>query len=110
VNDAPTGAATVASKPCPQGGEVTFNLTELTSGVTDVDGGALRVSAVSSPTANGGIVAIVAGDVKYTGAPGFSGIDTFTFTLSDGNGGTLTRSAGVVVGAWRDCARRPVLL
>jgi D-serine deaminase-like pyridoxal phosphate-dependent protein len=110
VNDPPTGTTTIASKPCAEGGEVTFDLTELTTGVNDVDGGALSVSAVVSPTPGGGTVAIVAGGVKYTDTARFLGTDTFTFTLSDGNGGNITRTAGVDVGArggaWVDTASK----
>lgn len=100
MNDAPTDVAAMAFKPCPEGGAVNLTLADLATGVSDVDGGALSVSAVSNPSANGGTVAIVADGVMYTAAPDFFGNDTFTVTLSDGNGGTLTRTAGVVVGVW----------
>lgn len=100
MNDAPTGAATIESKPCPEGGEVTFSRAELTAGVSDVDGGALSVLTVDTPTANGGAVVIVGDGVKYTARAGFFGTDVFTFTLSDGNGGNLPRTATVTVGEW----------
>lgn len=100
MNDAPTGAANIGPKPCPEGGDVTFDLAELTAGVSDIDGGALRVLAVITPTANIAAVAIVGDSVKYTAPVGFFGTDVFTFTLSDGSGGTLTRTASVIVGAW----------
>ena len=44
-----------------------------------------RIDAVQSPTPNGGIVTITAAGqgINYTPRPGFSGTDTFTYTVSD---------------------------
>ncbi len=45
-----------------------------------------------------GAIAIDKGrSVFYTPNPGFSGIDTFTYTINDGNGGTSTATATVLV-------------
>ena len=38
------------------------------------------------------------GTVTYTPAAGFTGIDTFTYTVSDGNGSTTTATVTVTVG------------
>ncbi|MGV0853323.1 Ig-like domain-containing protein [Mycolicibacterium phlei] len=59
---------------------------------TDPDGDALTVTAVST-AAGGGSVVIDDGRLVYTPASGFSGEDTFTYTVSDGNAtdtGTVT--------------------
>ncbi|HTG16391.1 MAG TPA: Ig-like domain-containing protein, partial [Blastocatellia bacterium] len=62
---------------------------------TDADGDVLSVSAVTQP-ANGS-VSITGGGaaVNYKPKAGFSGTDAFTYTISDGHGGTAT--AGVTV-------------
>ncbi|MDB6071928.1 MAG: hypothetical protein JWL81_3099, partial [Verrucomicrobiales bacterium] len=47
--------------------------------------GALTVSGVQSlPTAGGGLVTLADGWISYQPAPGFSGADSFTYTLTDG--------------------------
>lgn len=68
---------------------------------TDVDGDALRVSAVGDP-ANG--TAVIGGDgsILYTPDPGYSGPDTFDYTVSDGAGGADTGTVTVTVGAVDD--------
>ncbi|MFO0897089.1 MAG: Ig-like domain-containing protein [Pirellulales bacterium] len=43
----------------------------------------LSITAVSGTSAQGGTVAIVSGNVVYTPPPGFSGTDTFTYTITD---------------------------
>jgi len=59
--------------------------------LTRATGTGLSVSAVSSPSANGGQVVLNtgAGTIAYT-APGIVGVDTFTYTISDVNGCTVS--------------------
>ncbi len=57
---------------------------------TDVDGGAKAVTAVSSPTANGGTVSNGGSNVSYTPAANFCGTDTFTYTITGGDTATVT--------------------
>jgi len=93
VNDLPTAAgdakATLEDTP------LIFAASTLT--VNDSPGPAnessqtLTVTAVASPTANGGIVSLVSGTVTYTPALNFNGSDTFTYTVSDN--GTTNSSA-----------------
>ncbi len=52
-------------------------------------GETLTVTAVTRP-AVGGTVTPVCGVVRFTSAPNYSGPATFTYTISDGNGGTGT--------------------
>jgi uncharacterized protein (DUF302 family) len=55
---------------------------------SDADDDPLSVIEVGSPT-NG--TAVLTGDsILYTPRPGFIGSDTFTYTISDGRGGTAT--------------------
>ncbi|MEW6226196.1 MAG: Ig-like domain-containing protein [Chloroflexota bacterium] len=58
-------------------------------------GEVLSVTAVSQPA--NGTTTLVAGVVRYTPDPQFAGADTFTYTLSDGNGGTDTGTVNVTV-------------
>jgi Big-like domain-containing protein len=80
-------------------------LTQMNTAVTidvlandsDPDGDALTVSAVGQP-ANGSASTDGAG-VTYTPNAGFSGTDVFTYTASDGNGGSDTAQVTVRVNA-----------
>ena len=52
---------------------------------TDVDGDSLSVTGVTNGTH--GTVSLVSGVVTYTPNADYHGMDTFTYTISDGNGG-----------------------
>ncbi len=54
----------------------------LTANDTDVDGGALTVTAVSSPV--NGAVGLAAGTITFTPTTGFIGAASFVYTVSDG--------------------------
>ena len=70
----------------------------------DIDGDTLTVTQVTDPP-NG--TASVAGNiVHYTPDAGFSGTDTFSYTISDGNGGTDTAAVTVTVFSGHVVARR----
>ncbi|AGZ46430.1 Ig-like domain-containing protein [Actinoplanes friuliensis] len=64
-------------------------------GDTDPNGDTLTVTAVGQP--GHGSVDLTAGVVTYRPAAGFSGTDTFTYTVSDGNGGDDTGRVTVTV-------------
>jgi len=66
----------------------------------DRDGDRLTVESVTQPT--NGSVDSRGTDVVYTPDPGFNGTDAFTYTLSDGNGGTDIASVTVAIGAVND--------
>ncbi|MDR4468493.1 MAG: Ig-like domain-containing protein [Nitrospira sp.] len=59
---------------------------------TDSDGGTLSVVAASglATTAGGSVDILADGSFTYTPASGFTGIDSFTYTLQDGQGGSDT--------------------
>jgi hypothetical protein len=59
-------------------------------------GETLTVTAVTQP-ATGGSVTLVGGVVRFTPTVGFTGTSTFTYTISDGNGGTDTATVFVTV-------------
>ena len=57
----------------------------------DIDtGDVITLSNVQSPSDEGGTVTIDNGTVLYTPSAGFSGSDTFTYTISDQSGATAT--------------------
>ncbi|OZC04071.1 Ig-like domain-containing protein [Rubricoccus marinus] len=65
----------------------------------DVDSGTLSVAETTTP--DNGSVEIIAGGsaVRYTPVAGFSGTDSFAYTVSDGEGGTDTATVTVTVTA-----------
>ncbi|MDG4548726.1 MAG: Ig-like domain-containing protein, partial [Rickettsiales bacterium] len=62
---------------------------------TDIEGDTLSLQSVTNGA--NGTVAIVNGEAVYTPNQGFSGTDTFTYVVSDGNGGTDTGTVTVEV-------------
>ncbi len=74
VEDTPTSIATAA----------------LLANDTDVDGGPLVVSAVNATSAHGGTLTLQSGVITYTPSANFNGADQFSYTVSDGRGGTAT--------------------
>lgn len=71
----------------------------LANDAPNVDPGeTLTITAVSTPN-NGGTVSITNAGARltYSPAPGFAGTETFTYTISDGAGGTATANVTVHV-------------
>ena len=62
---------------------------------SDADGDTVSITGVTQPT--NGSAANNGSDVTYTPATGFSGVDSFTYDISDGNGGTDTTTVTVNV-------------
>ena len=65
---------------------------------TDIDGDPLTVTDVTDP-ANGSVTINADGTITYTPNAGFLGVDTFEYTISDGNGGTDTATVTLTVTA-----------
>jgi uncharacterized repeat protein (TIGR01451 family) len=67
----------------------------------DVDpdgvGPALTVSAGTTTTNGGNLTLSANGGFTYNPPPGFEGVDTFTYTLNDGEGNTDTATAAITV-------------
>ncbi len=62
---------------------------------TDADGDALAVDSASA--SNGTVVVNPDGTITYTPNPDFSGSDSITYTVSDGQGGATTATVDVTV-------------
>jgi len=69
---------------------------------TDEDGDTLSVAAMSGTSTNGGAVAVVGTNVIYTPIINHVGRDVFTYTVSDGRGGTATAAVFVTVRSEHD--------
>jgi len=63
---------------------------------SDVDGDSLTVTGVSDP-AHGTAVINGDGTVSYTPDAGYYGLDQFSYTISDGKGGTSTGTVNITV-------------
>ena len=90
VNDAPVAAADTATT-----AEDVSTLVNVLANDTDIDGGALVISAVDTPSH--GTTAIESGQVRYTPALDYFGPDSFSYTVSDGAGGSATASVSMTV-------------
>lgn len=64
---------------------------------SDPDGDALSVTGTSATSTNGASVTLGGGQITYTPAGSFTGEDRFTYTLSDGRGGTALGTVTVTV-------------
>ncbi len=64
---------------------------------SDPDGDPLGVAVVTQG-ANGTVAVNPDGTLLYTPNPGFTGADSFTYTVTDGNGGTDTAGVALYVG------------
>jgi len=64
---------------------------------TDADGDDLTVSSVTTTSTNGGTVGLSGGQITYSPAPGFIGLDRFTYTVNDGHGGFGSADVNVQV-------------
>ncbi|MBF0283841.1 MAG: cadherin-like domain-containing protein [Magnetococcales bacterium] len=94
VNDAPTtsGDAVETLNTLP----VTLTAQSLLSNDTDKDGDALSIQSVDSAV-GGSVVLDGTGNVVRTPTSGFQGAGSFTYTTSDGAGGTASATVAVTV-------------
>ena len=98
VNDPPVAVNDSATTP--MGVPVTVNVL---GNDTDPDGDLLTVTAFSNPTT--GTVTQSGNQLVFTPAPGFTGVVTFTYTISESNGGTSSATVTITV---RDANLPPV--
>jgi VCBS repeat-containing protein len=67
---------------------------------TDIDGSALTVTSVQGATH--GTVSMSGGNITFTPDVNYSGPASFTYTISDGNGGTSTAAVNITIVAVAD--------
>ncbi|HEY8205978.1 MAG TPA: Ig-like domain-containing protein [Myxococcaceae bacterium] len=77
------------------GGTLTAN--DSPGGPPSEAGQTLTVTGVSATSSQGGTVTLVGGVVTYTPPAGFTGTDTFTYTVTDSGNPALTATATVTV-------------
>ena len=94
--------ANADSKSTSEDTALTFAASDLTANDTDADGDALSVTAVTGTANTHGTVSLASGDITYTPAGDYNGAATFTYQISDGNGGTATGTVNVTVSAIND--------
>lgn len=71
-----------------------FNTGQLLANDTDPDGDLLAVTSVSATSTQGGVIT---GGYVYTPPAGFTGTDTFSYTIADGKDGTAVGGVTVTV-------------
>lgn len=90
VNDAP--AATADSFTTAEDTGITYNVLANDS---DIDGDPLHI--IDAIAEYGAVTISADGSLAFTPAPGFTGIDTITYTVEDGHGGTAIATASIEV-------------
>lgn len=96
INDAPV--ATNNSATLNEDASVTINVLGNDS---DVEGNTLSVSAVTQPT-HGSATINPDKTITYVPVVNYFGSDTFTYTVSDGQGGTATATVNITVNSVND--------
>ncbi|MGI9422698.1 MAG: cadherin-like domain-containing protein, partial [Hyphomicrobiaceae bacterium] len=92
VNDAPIAGDDTVDTPEDTGVTIPILLND-----SDPDGGALTVTTVAAP-ANGSVTLNADGSLRYTPNVGFTGVDSFNYTIENGLGVTDTATVTVSVG------------
>ncbi|QEY14502.1 tandem-95 repeat protein [Cellvibrio sp. KY-GH-1] len=93
TNDGPVAVADTAT--VKQGDVLTLTPAQLMINDSDLDGDSLSVTSVQG--AVNGTVNIVGGDIVFTPTAGYSGPASFTYTLSDSQGGSSTATVTITV-------------
>jgi Ca2+-binding RTX toxin-like protein len=98
VNDGPVAAndSVTATEDMP----LVIAAATLLGNDSDVDGNALSIASVGGATH--GSVSLVNGNVVFTPASNYNGPASFTYTVSDGQGGSATATVNVAVNAAND--------
>ncbi|OAN43014.1 hypothetical protein A6A04_09975 [Paramagnetospirillum marisnigri] len=99
VNDGPTNAG-VDLGDMAEDGSITFTRDQLLANASDIDGDTLSVSNLS--VANGQLTENADGTFTFTPDANFNGSVEVTYTVSDGQGGTVAGSATLDVNAVND--------
>ena len=89
--------ATVTAATVDEDSQVTV---DVLAGATDADNDIITLQSISTPA--NGTASIVNGDIVYTPNANFSGNDSLSYTISDGNGGTDSETLNITVNAVND--------
>ncbi len=92
VNDAPEAVADAGTT-----AEDASVLIDVLGNDTDIDGDSLKVASVARPGNGKAVIDGETGQVLYTPDENFNGEDSFTYTVSDGAGGTAVGTVTVAV-------------
>ena len=101
VEDIPQNDTPVAVNDTATLNEDASAIIDVLSNDSDLDGDSISVSSVTQP-ANGAVVINTDGTVTYTPNANYNGTDSFTYTLSDGQGGTSTATVSLTVDPQND--------
>ncbi len=93
VNDPPVAVGDSASTN--EDTMLELSVSTLLANDTDIDGGALSVTSVQG--ASHGTVSLVSGMVQFVPALNYNGAASFTYTISDGRGGSSTATVSVAI-------------
>jgi hypothetical protein len=92
VNDAPTLAGDSATT-----SRNTAVVINVLGNDSDADGDSLTVTSVAPGMARSAVTVNADGTIRYKPRPGYTGADSFTYTVSDGHGGVSTATVNVTV-------------
>ena len=99
TNDAPA-ANPDSGYTTPEDRAVDIDVDDLLTNDTDIDGNPLTVTGVGGAT--GGTVGLANGTVTFTPTADYHGPASFTYTISDGAGGTSTATVSLTVNSVND--------
>ena len=99
VNDAPDVLVAGPTTSTPEDTPVNLTAAALTNAASDVDGDALVVGTITAHPANGVATVNADGTITYVPNPNFNGVDSFNYTLVDGNSGSVVVTATVTISA-----------
>ncbi|WP_197355746.1 Ig-like domain-containing protein [Aureliella helgolandensis] len=104
VNDSPVANADNANAVEDVTLEIAANtlLANDTKGAANESAQVLTLTGVSPTSTSGGTVSLSGSTISYKSALNFNGTDSFTYTISDGAGGTATGTVAVTVAAVND--------
>ncbi|MEO0546090.1 MAG: tandem-95 repeat protein [Pseudomonadota bacterium] len=94
VNDNPVSGTPVAQS---TGEDTAIASIDVLSAASDVDGDTLSVQPGSASAVNGSVVINGDGTLQYTPNANFQGSDTISYTVEDGNGGSVPGTVDVTV-------------
>lgn len=100
INDAPVPRGDL-SRSTDEDAALTISRATLTANFTDADGDALTITGVGDPE-HGTVTVEADGSFMYRPDANYHGVDSFTYTVSDGHGGSSTASVTIAIASIPD--------